>query len=74
MRNKRHPMMKLAGLGAAALSLPMPGKTAEAIKPNIIVMLIDDMGYECIGANGCTSYKTPVIDGLAAKGVRFTHC
>ncbi|MCF7817921.1 MAG: sulfatase-like hydrolase/transferase [Kiritimatiellales bacterium] len=46
----------------------------SASRPNIIVMLIDDMGYECIGANGCTSYKTPVIDKLAATGVRFEHC
>jgi arylsulfatase A len=66
--------MKRVSLGAAALSFPMSGKTAEPAKPNIIVILIDDMGYECIGANGCTSYKTPVIDGLAAKGVRFEHC
>ncbi len=43
-------------------------------RPNIIVLLIDDMGYECIGANGCTSYQTPVIDKLAATGVRFEHC
>jgi arylsulfatase A len=43
-------------------------------KPNIIVLLIDDMGYECIGADGCTSYKTPVIDRLAATGVRFDRC
>jgi len=47
---------------------------AQAKRPNIIVLLIDDMGYECIGADGCTSYKTPTIDGLAAKGVRFEHC
>ena len=43
-------------------------------KPNIIVILIDDMGYECVGADGCTSYKTPVIDRLAATGVRFDRC
>ena len=47
---------------------------AAAQRPNIIVLLIDDMGYECIGANGCTSYQTPVIDKLAATGVRFDHC
>ena len=46
----------------------------QPAKPNIIVLLIDDMGYECIGANGCTSYKTPVIDKLAATGVRFDSC
>ncbi len=36
--------------------------------------MADDLGYETIGANGGTSYKTPVIDRLAATGVRFTHC
>ncbi|MGE3315159.1 MAG: sulfatase-like hydrolase/transferase [Planctomycetaceae bacterium] len=42
--------------------------------PNIIVILADDLGYECIGANGSQSYKTPVLDRLAATGMRFTHC
>ena len=32
------------------------------------------MGYETIGANGGTSYPTPVLDRLAAEGARFTHC
>jgi arylsulfatase A len=40
----------------------------------VIIVLIDDIGYEAIGAYGCTSYKTPVIDKLAAGGVRFGHC
>ena len=68
--------MKLAGLSATVLSLPFSGKAAPTApaNPNIIVLLIDDMGYECIGANGCTSYKTPVIDSLATKGVRFESC
>jgi len=43
-------------------------------KPNIILIMADDMGYECIGANGCEDYKTPVIDKLAAEGVRFDQC
>lgn len=36
--------------------------------------MADDLGYECIGANGCDDYKTPVLDKLAAGGVRFTNC
>jgi arylsulfatase A len=36
--------------------------------------MADDLGYECIGANGGTSYKTPVLDKLAAEGIRFEHC
>jgi arylsulfatase A len=43
-------------------------------RPNIILILADDLGYETIGANGGTSYRTPVLDRLAATGVRFTHC
>lgn len=36
--------------------------------------MADDLGYETIGANGGTSYKTPALDKLATTGVRFTHC
>lgn len=43
-------------------------------KPNIVLILIDDFGYENVTANGGESYKTPVIDQLAAKGVRFEEC
>jgi len=45
-----------------------------AAKPNLILIMADDLGYETIGANGGTSYRTPVIDKLAATGARFTHC
>lgn len=37
--------------------------------PNIILIMSDDLGYEMIGANGGTSYKTPVIDGMARTGM-----
>jgi arylsulfatase A len=43
-------------------------------KPNLILIMADDLGYETIGANGGTSYRTPVLDKLAATGARFTQC
>lgn len=43
-------------------------------RPNIVLIMADDMGYECVGANGGESYKTPALDKLAATGMRFTHC
>ena len=43
-------------------------------KPNIILILADDLGYETIGANGGASYKTPNIDKMAKEGMRFEHC
>lgn len=48
--------------------------SAAARPPNIILIMADDLGYETIGANGGTSYRTPVLDRLAANGARFTHC
>jgi arylsulfatase A len=50
--------------------------SAAALEPrtNIVLILADDLGYECIGANGGTSYKTPVLDKLAGNGVRFERC
>ena len=39
-------------------------------KPNIIMIMADDMGYETVGANGCDDYKTPNIDAMAKKGKR----
>jgi arylsulfatase A len=46
---------------------------AEA-RPNVILIMADDLGYETIGANGGTSYKTPTLDKLASAGLRFEHC
>jgi len=40
-------------------------------KTNVVFILIDDFGYECVAANGGESYRTPVMDKLAANGVRL---
>jgi arylsulfatase A len=36
--------------------------------------MADDMGYECLGTYGSTSYKTPILDQMAAHGMRFNNC
>lgn len=43
-------------------------------RPNIILIMADDLGYECLGCYGSLSYKTPVLDELARTGMRFTSC
>jgi arylsulfatase A len=42
-------------------------------KPNIVLVMADDFGFECVRANGGTSYQTPNLDAIAKSGVRFTH-
>lgn len=41
--------------------------------PNIIIILMDDMGYADVGPFGATAYKNPNIDKLAAEGTKFTN-
>ena len=49
----------------------MPALGAD--KTNVILIMADDIGYECYGAYGGTSYQTPVLDRMAAQGMRFDH-
>ncbi len=50
-----------------------PVSADRASRPNIVLIMADDIGYECYGAYGGTSYKTPVLDKIAASGMRFDH-
>ena len=43
-------------------------------KPNIVFMLMDDMGYADVSCYGASDVMTPEIDKLASEGVRFTQC
>jgi arylsulfatase A len=45
-----------------------------ADRPNVILIMADDMGYECLSTYGSQSYETPRLDQLAAAGIRFDHC
>jgi arylsulfatase A len=51
-----------------------PRLLAADAKPNLILIMADDFGYECITANGGRSYRTPNLDRLAATGIRFEQC
>lgn len=43
-------------------------------RPNILLIMADDVGVDVLGCYGGQSYETPRLDELAAKGMRFTHC
>jgi arylsulfatase A-like enzyme len=44
----------------------------SVLKPNIVVIYLDDLGYGDVGAYGATALETPNIDALASGGIRFT--
>ncbi len=44
----------------------------ESARPNIVLFLIDDLGWRDLGCQGSAYYQTPHIDRLAGEGVRFT--
>jgi arylsulfatase A-like enzyme len=46
---------------------------AQNTKPNVVLIMADDLGYECLGCYGGTSYRTPNLDRMAQTGVRFSH-
>lgn len=46
---------------------------AQNKRPNILIILIDDMGWRDVGFMGSKYYETPVMDSLAAQGMVFTN-
>ena len=68
----RRQFLKAALFGATLPSLARCGSLQQK-KPNIIFIMADDLGYECLGCNGSLTFKTPFLDQLAETGLRFTH-
>jgi len=54
-----------------SLAAVAPGRAAD--KPNVIVIVGDDMGYADVGFHGCKDIPTPHLDALAKAGTRFTN-
>jgi arylsulfatase A-like enzyme len=78
MDSSRRSFLRSAGFGLAALAgcgseTQAPPAETAARKPNVVMILSDDLGVEGIGCYGGESYRTPNIDRLAAAGMRFTN-
>jgi arylsulfatase A-like enzyme len=56
---------------SAATSRAAAAAAAEPRKPNIVVILTDDLGYGDVGCYGATKIKTPNVDRIAREGCRF---
>ena len=60
-------------LRALILCAVLPAVLAAAErKPNIIVIMADDLGFGDVSSYGAKDFSTPNIDRLAAEGIRFT--
>ena len=65
--------LPLLSLVAAGLFVAAHGPLATAApRPNIVLIIADDLGYGDLACYGCPDTKTPVLDRLASQGVRFT--
>ena len=76
MRNSARQLLGrvVAGLLLAALAALVSPVQAQQQRPNIVVIMGDDVGWSNIGAynQGIMSGRTPSLDRLAAEGLRFT--
>ena len=66
----------LTAVATSALALaPIVGANAQVnqkdSRPNIIFIMVDDLGFSDLGCYGATDIQTPNIDRLASEGVRF---
>ena len=61
-------------LSAVLLMFLMSGFANAKRLPNVVLIMADDVSWECFGCYGAEDYQTPNIDALAAKGVKFNHC
>ena len=67
----------LAGAAALTFAVPAlahePGREASGKGPNFLFIMADDLGYADLSCYGQRDYSTPVLDSLAAQGMKFTH-
>lgn len=66
-------LSKINAIALCALSFLCGSIHAAEQRPNLLIILTDDMGYSDIGPYGCQDIPTPNLDRLAKEGMRFTN-
>ncbi len=70
----RREFIKLTGtISASLLTTPLASSDKPGSKPNIILIISDDIGYGDIGVHGCKDIPTPGIDSIAENGIKFKN-
>jgi arylsulfatase A-like enzyme len=72
MGNTSKKSINNLGLILSLTAMGLAPRPAPAAPPNVVLILMDDLGWADVGCYGSTYYRTPNIDRLAAAGVRFT--
>jgi arylsulfatase A-like enzyme len=67
-----HRLVFLLSFVIAAVPLSAQAQAGNAQRPNVVLIITDDVGYGDFGTYGAPDIKTPHIDGLARDGVRLT--
>ena len=71
---RRH-ILTIAGSLAIVLTLANCLTAGDRVdQPNVVYMMLDEIGYFELSCMGHKVLKTPNLDGLAAQGMRFTQC
>ncbi|MEN6385325.1 MAG: sulfatase-like hydrolase/transferase [Phycisphaerales bacterium] len=65
-------MASIAALNPKSLPFSLKNKPVNSRKPNILLIVADDLGYADLGCQGQKDISTPNIDSLAENGIRFT--
>ena len=73
MRVASPPGFRRADRNLAVAALLLLCSTVAFGAPNVVLIMADDVGYECFGFSGSKQYDTPQLDRIADSGVRFTN-
>lgn len=66
-------LASLAACNSATAETVQKNSTQDPKKPNVIVILADDLGYGDLKCYGAKNVETPHVDKLASEGIRFTN-
>lgn len=67
------PQPRIAFWLCTCICLALPSFLHAQLKPNVVLILADDLGWSDLGCFGADLHETPQLDRLAAQAMRFTH-
>ncbi len=70
---RRRFLVLLVVIACVGVGRPAHGRSADSKEPNIVFILVDDLGWADLGCYGSRYYETRRIDQLAHRGMRFTN-